>query len=86
MSLSVMHTIVGVLSRDFGHGIANLLPNVGDGFTSQASNQLLTDHQALFTGKCREEFLGFVCDGVLSCLGRYSSEKYRRERACLRSR
>jgi len=70
----MLHTVVGVLSRDFGYGIANLLPNVSDRLAGQTGHQLLTDNQSLLSGEGRKEFLGFVRNGVFSCLGGYSSE------------
>lgn len=79
----MLHTIVGVLSRNFGHGIANLLLNISDRLAGQTRHELLADNQSLFSAEGRKEFLGFVCDGVLSCLGGYSSEKHGSECACL---
>lgn len=71
-----MHTIVGVLSSNFGHRVTNLLLDIGNGFTRQASYQLLADHQSLFAAQCREKLLGFVRNGVLSRLGGYPSEDH----------
>lgn len=79
----MLHTIVGVLSRNLGHGITNLLPDIGNGFTGQTSDQFLTDNQSLFAGQCRKELLGFIRDGVLSRLGGYPSEKHCSKRARL---
>jgi hypothetical protein len=79
------HTIVGVLSRNLGHRIADLLPDIRDRLAGQAGDQFLPDNQSLLIGKGREDFVGFVRGGVLFCLGGYSSEENRREGARLLS-
>lgn len=81
----MLHTTVGVLSRNFGHGVTNLLASIGNRFTSQTRHEFLADNQSLFTGEGREEFFGFVRGGILSRLGRYPSEKHSSECACLQA-
>lgn len=81
--ITCMHTIVGVLSRDLGDSIPNLLPHIGERLASQAIHQVLPDNQSLLSGEGREEFFDFVRNGVFSRSRRYPSENYCGERARL---
>lgn len=79
----ICHTTVGVLSRNLGNCISNLLPDICSRLTCQASHQLLADNQPLLASKRREEFLGLIGSGIFPRLGCYSSEKYCGECTCL---
>lgn len=72
----MLHTVVGVLSRNLGNSVANLPPDLCRRLAGQASHQFLPDDQSLLSGKSREEFLDFVRGGIFFRPGSHSAEEH----------